>query len=97
MAIVNKGDDVVIPTPYWVTYSEIVKLAEGKVTLVRTSIDNKYKLTAEELESALTPTTSLFIFSSPCNPSGSVYTKDELAALAEVFRKYPNVFICWKA
>ncbi len=93
MAIVNKGDDVVIPTPYWVTYSEIVKLAEGKVTLVRTSIENKYKLTAEELEAALTPTTSLFIFSSPCNPSGSVYTKDELAALAGVFRKYPNVFI----
>lgn len=93
MAIVNKGDDVVIPTPYWVTYSEIVKLAEGKVTLVRTTIENKYKLTAEELEAALTPTTSLFIFSSPCNPSGSVYTKDELAALAEVFRKYPNVFI----
>ena len=93
MAIVNKGDDVVIPTPYWVTYSEIVKLAEGKVTLVRTSIENKYKLTAEELDAALTPTTSLFIFSSPCNPSGSVYTKDELSALAEVFRKYPNVFI----
>jgi aspartate aminotransferase len=93
MAIVNKGDDVVIPTPYWVTYSEIVKLAEGKVTLVRTSIENKYKLTAEELEAALTSTTSLFIFSSPCNPSGSVYTKDELAALAAVFRKFPNVFI----
>jgi aspartate aminotransferase len=93
MAIVNKGDDVVIPTPYWVTYSEIVKLAEGKVTLVRTSIENKYKLTAEELEAALTPSTSLFIFSSPCNPSGSVYTKEELAALAEVFRKYPDVFI----
>lgn len=93
MAIVNKGDDVVVPTPYWVTYSEIVKLAEGKVTLVRTSIENKYKLTAEELEAALTPTTSLFIFSSPCNPSGSVYTKEELAALAEVFRKYPDVFI----
>jgi aspartate aminotransferase len=93
MAIVNKGDDVVIPTPYWVTYSEIVKLAEGKVTLVRTSIENKYKLTADELEAALTPTTSLFIFSSPCNPSGSVYTKDELAALAGVFRKFPDVFI----
>ena len=93
MAIVNKGDDVVIPTPYWVTYSEIVKLAEGKVTLVRTSIENKYKITAEQLEAALTPTTSLFLFSSPCNPSGSVYTKDELAALAEVFRKYPDVFI----
>lgn len=93
MAIVSKGDDVVIPTPYWVTYSEIVKLAEGKVTLVRTSIENKYKLTAAELEAAIKPETRLFIFSSPCNPSGSVYTKNELAALAEVFRKHPDVFI----
>jgi aspartate aminotransferase len=93
MAVVSKGDDVVIPTPYWVTYSEIVKLAEGKVTLVRTSIENKYKLTAAELEAALKPETRLFIFSSPCNPSGSVYTKEELAALAEVFKKYPDVFI----
>ena len=93
MAILSKGDDVVIPTPYWVTYSEIVKLAEGKVTLVRTSIENKYKLTAAELEAALKPETRLFIFSSPCNPSGSVYTKDELAALAEVFKKHPDVFI----
>ncbi|MEY4629042.1 MAG: hypothetical protein RLZZ595_1368 [Bacteroidota bacterium] len=93
MAVVSKGDDVVIPTPYWVTYSEIVKLAEGKVTLVRTSIENKYKLTAAELEAALKPETRLFIFSSPCNPSGSVYTKEELAALAEVFKKHPDVFI----
>jgi aspartate aminotransferase len=93
MAVVSKGDDVVIPTPYWVTYSEIVKLAEGKVTLVRTSIENKYKLTAAELEAAIKPETRLFIFSSPCNPSGSVYTKDELAALAEVFKKHPDVFI----
>ena len=93
MAVVDKGDEVVIPTPYWVTYSEIVKLAEGKVTLVRTSIENKYKLTAAELEAAITPSTKLFIFSSPCNPSGSVYSKNELAALAEVFRKYPNIFI----
>ena len=93
MAVVSKGDDVVIPTPYWVTYSEIVKLAEGQVTLVRTSIENKYKLTAAELEAAIKPETRLFIFSSPCNPSGSVYTKDELAALAEVFRKHPDVFI----
>ncbi|GDX44118.1 aminotransferase [Bacteroidota bacterium] len=93
MAVVDKGDEVVIPTPYWVTYSEIVKLAEGKVTLVRTSIENKYKLTAAELEAAITPSTKLFIFSSPCNPSGSVYSKNELAALAEVFRKYPNILI----
>ena len=93
MAIVDKGDEVVIPTPYWVTYSEIVKLAEGKVTLVRTSIENKYKITAAELEKAITPQTRLFMFSSPCNPSGSVYSKEELSALAEVFRKHPNVFI----
>jgi aspartate aminotransferase len=93
MAIVDKGDDVVIPTPYWVTYSEIVKLSEGNVILIRTGIENKYKLTPEELENAITPKTSLFIFSSPCNPSGSVYSKQELAALAEVFRRHPQVFI----
>ena len=93
MAILSKGDDVVIPTPFWVTYSEIVKLAEGKVTLVRTSIENKYKLTADELEAAIKPETRLFIFSSPCNPSGSVYTREELSALAEVFKKHPDVFI----
>lgn len=93
MAIVDKGDDVVIPTPYWVTYSEIVKLAEGNVTLVRTSIQNKYKLTAAELEAAIKPTTTLFIFSSPCNPSGAVYSREELSALAEVFRKHPQVYI----
>ena len=93
MAIVDKGDEVVIPTPYWVTYSEIVKLAEGNVVLVRTKPSDKYKITPSQLESALTSKTTLFIFSSPCNPSGSVYTKEELAGLAEVFRKYPNVFI----
>lgn len=93
MAIVNKGDEVVIPTPFWVTYSEIVKLAEGNVVLVRTSIENKYKITPEELEAALTDKTTLFMFSSPCNPSGSVYSKEELEGLVVVFRKYPQVFI----
>ena len=93
MAVVDKGDEVVIPTPYWVTYSEIVKLAEGKVVLVRTSIENKYKITPAELDAAITPKTRLFMFSSPCNPSGAVYSKAELAALAEVFRKYPDVLI----
>ncbi len=93
MAIVNKGDEVVIPTPFWVTYSEIVKLAEGNVVLVRTSIENKYKITPEELEAALTEKTTLFMFSSPCNPSGSVYSKEELEGLVAVFRKYPQVFI----
>ncbi|HVK48816.1 MAG TPA: pyridoxal phosphate-dependent aminotransferase [Pseudobacter sp.] len=92
-ATVSKGDEVVIPTPYWVTYSEIVKLGEGVCKLVPTSFENKYKITPAQLEAALTDKTRLFIFSSPCNPSGSVYSKEELAGLAKVFRKFPNVFI----
>lgn len=69
-AIVDNGDEVIIPTPYWVTYSEIVKLGEGKVKLVRTSIENDYKLTPEQLDSAITPNCKLFIYSSPSNPTG---------------------------
>ena len=93
LAVVDTGDEVVIPTPYWVTYSEIVKLGEGTVKLVRTSIENKYKITPAELNNALSAKTKLFIFSSPCNPSGSVYTKEELEALVKVFLKFPDVFI----
>ncbi len=93
MAIVDKGDEVVIPTPYWVTYSEIVKLSDGDVKLVRTSFENNFKITPEELDAAITPKTKLFIFSSPSNPTGSIYSKEELAGLAEVFRKHPQVFI----
>lgn len=92
-AVVDKGDEVIIPTPYWVTYSEIVKLAEGDVKLVRTSIENDYKLTPEELEAAITPKSKLFIFSSPSNPTGGVYSHEELAALAEIFKKHPQIFI----
>jgi aspartate aminotransferase len=92
-ATVSKGDEVIIPTPYWVTYSEIVKLGEGVVKLVPTSIENKYKITPQQLEAAITDKSRLFIFSSPCNPSGSVYTKQELEGLANVFRKYPNIYI----
>ncbi len=92
-AVVDKGDEVIIPTPYWVTYSEIVKLAEGDVKLVKTSIDNDYKLTPEQLEAAITPKSKLFIFSSPSNPTGGVYSKEELKGLAEVFKKHPQVFI----
>jgi len=92
-ATVSKGDEVIIPTPYWVTYSEIVKLGEGVVKLVSTSIKNNYKITPEQLEAALSDKSRLFIFSSPCNPSGSVYSKQELEALANVFRKFPKVFI----
>ncbi len=93
MAVVDEGDEVIIPTPYWVTYSEIVKIAGGEVKLVRTSIEHNYKLTPAELEAAITPRSKLFIFSSPSNPTGGVYTRDELAALAEVFKKHPQVFI----
>jgi len=93
MSIVDKGDEVIIPTPYWVTYSEIVRMAGGEVVFVKTSIENGYKITPEELENAITAKTRLFMFSSPCNPSGAVYSKAELAALAEVFKKHPDVFI----
>lgn len=93
MSIVDKGDEVIIPTPFWVTYSEIVRMAGGEVKVVKTSIENGYKITAAELEAAITEKTKLFMFSSPCNPSGAVYSKDELSALAEVFKKYTNIFI----
>jgi aspartate aminotransferase len=93
MAIVDNGDEVVIPTPFWVTYSEIVRMVGGKVKTVKTSIENGYKITPAELEAAITVKTKLFMFSSPCNPSGAVYSKQELAGLADVFKKYPNVFI----
>ena len=93
MSIVDKGDEVIIPTPFWVTYSEIVRMAGGEVKVVSTSIERGYKITAAELEAAITPKTRLFMFSSPCNPSGAVYSKDELTALAAVFQKHPQVFI----
>ena len=93
MSIVDKGDEVIIPTPFWVTYSEIVRMAGGEVIAVKTSIENGYKITAAELEAAMTDKTKLFMFSSPCNPSGAVYSREELIALAEVFKKYPHVFI----
>ncbi|TAN01963.1 MAG: pyridoxal phosphate-dependent aminotransferase [Chitinophagaceae bacterium] len=93
MSVVDPGDEVIIPTPYWVTYSEQVKFVQGKVVSVHGSRENKYKITAEQLEAAITPKTKLFMFSSPCNPSGSVYSKKELTALAEVFRKHPRIII----
>jgi len=93
MAVVSKGDEVIIPIPYWVTYSEIVKLNEGIPVMVNTSLQNGYKITARELESAITAKTKLFMFSSPNNPTGCVYNKEELTALAEVFKKYPGIYI----
>jgi aspartate aminotransferase len=93
ISIVDSGDEVIIPTPYWVTYSEIVRMAGGEVKFVNTSIKNGYKITPAELEDAITERTKLFMFSSPCNPSGAVYSKEELNGLAEVFKKYPHIFI----
>jgi aspartate aminotransferase len=93
MSVVDPGDEVIIPTPYWVTYSEQVKFVQGKVVTIRGAEKNKFKITPAQLEAAITPKTKLFIFSSPCNPSGSVYTKEELAGLAEVFRKHPRIVI----
>ncbi len=93
LALVGKGDEVIIPTPYWVSYSEIVKLGEAEPILIRTRMENKYKLTPQELEANITDKTRLFIFSSPCNPTGSVYSKQELKALAGVFAKHPQIYI----
>jgi aspartate aminotransferase len=93
LSIINPGDEVIIPTPYWVSYSEMIKLAEGVPVYVSSTVESDFKITAEQLEEAITEKTKLFIFSSPCNPTGSVYTKDELAELAEVFKKHEQIFI----
>ncbi len=93
LAIVDMGDEVIIPTPYWVTYSEIVRLAGGEVKFVNTTLQNGYKITPQELKAAITNKTKLFMFSSPCNPTGAVYTKNELAALAEIFKVNPQITI----
>ena len=93
LALVDDDDEVIIPTPYWVTYSELVKIARGKVVPIRTSLDSGFKITAAQLESAITRKTKAFMFSSPCNPSGAVYSKAELQALAAVFKKHPNIYI----
>jgi aspartate aminotransferase len=93
LALVDEGDEVIIPTPYWVTYSELVKIARGKVVEVHTSLESGYKISPAQLKAAITPKTKVFLFSSPCNPSGAVYSKSELAALAEVFLQYPEISI----
>jgi aspartate aminotransferase len=93
LALVDEGEEVIIPTPYWVTYSELVKIARGKVVEGHTTLESGFKITPAELEALITPNTKLFLFSSPCNPSGAVYSKEELTALAEVFRKHPNIYI----
>lgn len=93
LSLVNPGDEVILPSPYWVSYKEMIKLAEGKTVKIETSVDTDFKITPQQLEGAITPASRLFLFSSPCNPTGSVYSQKELAALVEVFEKHPNIYI----
>lgn len=93
LVLLDKGDEVILPCPYWVSYADIVKLSEGVPVEVKTSLDTDFKMTATLLESAITPKTKMVWFSSPCNPSGSVYSKEELRALADVLKKYPNIYV----
>ena len=93
LCLVNPGDEVIIPTPYWVSYSEVVKLAEGKSVFINAPVEQDFKITPDQLEAAITPKSKLFMFSSPCNPTGSVYSKSELAELAKVFERHPHVYI----
>lgn len=93
LCLVNPGDEVILPVPYWVSYKEMVKLAAGKAVYLPTSVETDFKITPQQLEAAITPKSKLFMFSSPCNPSGTVYSKEELRALAEVFARHPQVFV----
>jgi len=93
LALTDEGDEVIIPTPYWVTYSELVKIARGKVVELHTTTEDGFKITPQQLEDAITDKTRVFLFSSPCNPSGAVYSKEELEGLTEVFRKHPDITI----
>ena len=89
----NPGDEVLLPCPYWVSYSDIVKLAEGVPVEVETSLDTDFKMTPEQLEAAITPKTKMLWYSSPCNPSGSIYSEAELRALADVLQKHPQIVV----
>ena len=91
--LINKGDEVILPCPYWVSYADLVKLNDGIPVEVPTSISNDFKMTPEQLEAAITPQTKMLWYSSPCNPSGSVYSKDELRALADVLQNHPNIIV----
>jgi len=93
LSLVNPGDEVLVPAPYWVSYREIIKVAEGKSIYIPATIENNFKITPQQLEAAITPKTRLMIYSSPCNPTGSVYTREELRAIAEVMAKYSDITI----
>ena len=93
LALVNPGDEVIIPAPYWVSYPQMAKLAGGVPVIVNAGFDQDFKMTPEQLEAAITPKTKMLILCSPSNPTGSVYSKEELAALAAVLKKHPEVFV----
>lgn len=93
LSTINAGDEVLVPTPYWVSYSEMIKLAEGIPVFINANVDSHFKISPEQLESSITDKTRMIIFSSPCNPTGTVYTKSELEAFANVLAKYPNIWI----
>jgi len=93
LSLLNAGDEVILPAPYWVSYYELVKLGEATPIVLESNIDNDFKMSPEALEKAITPNTKMIIFSSPCNPSGTVYSQSELEDLAKVLEKYPHVFI----
>ena len=93
LVLLNKGDEVILPCPYWVSYADIVKLSEGTPVEVKTSIETDFKMTPAQLELAITPNTKMIWFSSPCNPSGSVYSEQELRALADVLQKHPKIYV----
>lgn len=93
LALVNDGEEVILPAPYWVSYKEMVKLARGKAVFIPSTCENNFKITAEELERHITPKTKVIMYSSPCNPSGSVYSRDELEAFAKVIARHPWVYV----
>lgn len=93
LCLLNPGDEIIIPTPYWVSYLSMVQLAEGKAILVPAGVEQDFKITPAQLEAAITPKTKAFLFSSPCNPTGSVYTRSELEGLAAVFERYPQITV----
>lgn len=93
MCMINDGDEVILPAPYWVSYFEIIKMAGGIPIEVPTSVESDFKITPEQLEKAITPKTKMIWYSSPCNPSGSVYNRDELTALSKVLEQHPNIYV----
>jgi aspartate aminotransferase len=93
LSLVNPGQEVILPAPYWVSYSEIVKLAGGIPVVVHAGIEEDFKVSAAQIEQAITPKTKLIIFSSPCNPSGSIFSKTELEAIAQVVAQHPNLYV----